>query len=171
MHTTRIRLANPEDAEAIAGIYNPYVLDTPVSFEEEPVSVPEMAERIEEVLLSGLPWLVAERNDEIVAYAYASKWTGRCAYRFSVEASIYASRKTHRSGLGTALYTVLIEHLRALNTHVVIGGIALPNPASISLHEKLGFEKVAHFKQVGFKRGKWRDVGYWQLTLGENLLR
>ena len=171
MATTRIRLARPDDAGAIAGIYNPYVLNTPVSFEEEPVSELEMSERIEEVLLSGLPWLVAEQDGDIVAYAYASKWKGRCAYRFSAETSIYASQKSHRNGLGTALYSVLIEHLRALNTHVVIGGIALPNAASVALHEKLGFEKVAHFKEVGFKRGKWRDVGYWQLTLGENLLR
>jgi phosphinothricin acetyltransferase len=168
---TRIRLASPDDAAAIAEIYNPYVLNTPVSFEEDPVSVIDMGARIEEVLLSGLPWLVAERDGDIIAYAYASKWKGRCAYRFSAETSIYARPQTHRNGLGTALYTVLLDHLRALNTHVVIGGIALPNAASVALHEKMGFEKVAHFKEVGFKRGKWRDVGYWQLTLGENLLR
>ena len=127
---TTIRLATPDDAAAIAAIYNPYVLDTPVSFEEEAVSPAEMAARIEEVLLSGLPWLVAVREGQIVAYAYASKWKGRCAYRFSVETSIYSTRATHRSGLGTALYAVLLDHLRALNQHVVIAGIALPTSAA-----------------------------------------
>ncbi|WP_163833414.1 arsinothricin resistance N-acetyltransferase ArsN1 family B [Spartinivicinus ruber] len=160
-----IRQAKPCDAENIANIYNHYISNTVITFEEESISADEMNNRIQEIMSMGLPWLIAEKNGEIVGYAYASKWNGRCAYRFSVEATVYLSPSAKSEGWGTKLYEELFSMLRESSIHVVIGGIALPNPASIALHEKFGMEKVAHFKEVGFKFGQWVDVGYWQVEL------
>ena len=160
-----IRDATPSDAAALARIYNQYVLDTTVTFEETAVSETEMAARIAEVQASGLPWLVAEDDAGLVlGHAYASKWKGRCAYRFAVETTVYLDAAVHGRGLGRQLYERLLATLRETGMHVAIGGIALPNPASIALHEKLGFRKVGQFEEVGFKFGRWVDVGYWQLT-------
>lgn len=160
-----IRQATTSDAEAIAGIYNHYILETIVTFEEQPVSLSAMAERIDEVTAASLPWIVAEQDGAIVGYAYASRWKGRCAYRFSVETTVYVSTAGSGKGIGTRLYETLLQQLKDSGLHVAIAGIALPNPASIALHEKFGFRKVAQFEEVGFKFGKWIDVGYWQLTL------
>ncbi|MGQ4584172.1 arsinothricin resistance N-acetyltransferase ArsN1 family B [Lysobacter sp. F60174L2] len=160
-----IRDATPSDAAALARIYNQYVLDTTVTFEETAVSKTEMAVRIAEVQAAGLPWLVAEDDAGLVlGHAYASKWKGRCAYRFAVETTVYLDAAVHGRGLGRQLYERLLATLRETGMHVAIGGIALPNPASIALHEKLGFRKVGQFEEVGFKFGRWVDVGYWQLT-------
>ena len=112
-----------------------------------------------------LPWLVAERNGEVAGYAYASKWKGRCAYRYSVETTVYVEKEAVGHGIGRLLYADLLAALRALSLHVAIGGIALPNERSVRLHEALGFRKVAHFEQVGFKLERWVDVGYWQKML------
>jgi phosphinothricin acetyltransferase len=160
-----IRPAIATDADSIARIYNHYILNTIITFEEQAVSAQEMAERIAEVTSASLPWLVAEDDGRIVGYAYASKWKGRCAYRFSVESTVYLDPDCVGKGYGTRLYESLFASLRECGMHVVIGGIALPNPASIALHEKLGMKKVAHFGEVGFKFDKWIDVGYWQATL------
>jgi L-amino acid N-acyltransferase YncA len=160
-----IRQAVSTDAEAIAGIYNHYIRDTIITFEEQPVAPLEMAERIAEVTSASLPWLVAEQDGSILGYAGASKWKGRSAYRFSVETTIYLAPHCFGRGIGTRLYQVLLKQLKDLGLHVAIGGIALPNAASLALHEKLGFRKVAQFAEVGFKFSKWIDVGYWQLTL------
>ncbi len=160
-----IRSATARDADAIAGIYNHYVVNTPVTFETEPVGVVEMAQRIEEILAASLPWLVIEENGTVVGYAYAGKWKGRCAYRHSVETTVYLDAESTGRGHGGALYEALLGQLRALGLHVAIGGIALPNPASVALHEKFGFEPVARFREVGFKFGQWVDVGYWQRML------
>lgn len=160
-----IRPAVPSDAAAIAAIYNHYVATTCITFETDPVSPTDMAERIAEAGAANLPWLVAVDNGEVLGYAYASKWKGRCAYRYSAESTVYLDAKKHGQGVGKALYAALIDDLRARSLHAVIGGIALPNDASVGLHERLGFEKVAHFKQVGFKQERWIDVGYWQLLL------
>jgi L-amino acid N-acyltransferase YncA len=160
-----IRQALASDAAAISRIYNHYVLDTVITFEEQPVSFGEMTERIAEVTSSSLPWLIAEQDDSLLGYAHASKWKGRCAYRFSVETTIYLAPPCFGRGIGTSLYQLLLKQLRDLGRHVAIGGIALPNAASVALHEKLGFRKVAQFAEVGFKFGKWIDVGYWQLNL------
>jgi L-amino acid N-acyltransferase YncA len=160
-----IRQAIAADANAIADIYSRYVLETVVTFEEQPVSPPEIAERIAEVTAVPLPWLVKEQAGAIVGYAYASKWKGRCAYRFSVETTVYLAPDSIGRGIGTELYQALLTHLKALGLHVAIGGIALPNAASVALHEKLGFRRVAQFSEVGFKFGKWIDVGYWELIL------
>ncbi len=158
----KIRSATGEDADAIARIYRHYVCNTTISFEEQPVTAAEMAERITEVISSSLPWLVAERAHRLIGYAYATKWKGRCAYRHSVESSVYLDPDCVGQGIGTRLYQALLQDLRERSIHVVIGGIGLPNPASIALHERLGFTKVAHFQEVGYKFGRWIDVGYWQ---------
>ena len=112
-----------------------------------------------------LPWLGWEEDGRIVGYAYATPWKARAAYRHAVEASIYLSRQATGRGLGTQLYQALIAELRQKKLHCVIGGAALPNPASVALHERLGFTKVAEFKEVGFKFGRWVDVAYWELVL------
>lgn len=160
-----IRPALASDADAIAHIYNHYIRNTTVTFEEMQVSAQEIAARIEELGATSLPWLVLEHERKMVGYAYASKWKGRCAYRFSVESTVYLDPAYTGRGLGTSLYAALFAALRDKGMHVVIGGIALPNAASVALHEKLGLEKVAHFKEVGFKFERWIDVGYWQMKL------
>ena len=160
-----IRPAGQRDVAAIAAIYNHYIATTCITFETEPVSDEEMGARIDETHSSNLPWLIAEENGVVLGYAYASKWKGRCAYRYSAESTVYLGVASKGKGLGTSLYVALIDTLRERGLHAVIGGIALPNDASIALHERLGFEKVAQFKQVGFKQDRWIDVGYWQLLL------
>ncbi len=157
-----IRSATRADAESIVRIYNYYVSNTTITFEEEAVSSEDMADRITEVISSSLPWVVLEQDDQLAGYAYATKWKGRSAYRFSVEIAVYLAPELGGRGLGTKLYEVLLAQLKEKGFHAVIGGIALPNPASIALHEKFGMTKVAHFKEVGFKFGRWIDVGYWE---------
>jgi len=160
-----IRAATENDAESIVRIYNHYVLNTTITFEEDSVSSQEMASRIAEVTSNALPWLVVEQDGEVVGYAYATKWKGRCAYRYSVETTVYLAPGFGRRGLGSRLYEVLLAQLRERGFHAAMGGIALPNPQSIALHEKFGMTKVAHFKEVGFKFGQWLDVGYWECLL------
>jgi len=160
-----IRNATPSDAEAICRIYNPYVLETTVSFEEETVAPDEMARRVEAVAFVGLPWLVLEESGHLVGYAYATPWKTRSAYRHSVESTVYLERSATGAGRGSRLYGELLAELRSRSLRTVIGGIALPNAGSVALHEKLGFRKVAHFESVGWKFGEWVDVGYWQLIL------
>lgn len=162
-----IRTATNEDAEAIAEIYNYYVANTIVTFEEHAITKDEMANRIDSTLGDKLPWLIVEESKNVLGYAYASKWKGRCAYKHSVETTVYLDQSTTSKGLGTALYHSLLTKLKDEKLHVAIGGIALPNPSSIALHEKLGFEKVGQFNEVGNKFGSWVDVGYWQLTLNQ----
>ena len=160
-----VRDATPDDADAIVAIYNHYVATTTISFEEQAVSVAAMRQRIADVQHGGLPWLVALVDGQLGGYAYATPWRARAAYRFSVESSVYVGADHARLGLGSALYRQLLARLRAAERHLVVGGIALPNEASVALHEKMGFAKVAHFSEVGRKFGRWIDVGYWQLTL------
>lgn len=160
-----IRDAVPGDADAIAAIYNHYVLQTPISFEEDAVCAGEMAQRMRDVQQKLLPWLVGEENGVVIGYAYATPWRVRTGYRFSVETSVYLVQGKAGQGYGAGLYRTLIEQVTRSRYHLAIGGIALPNEASVALHEKMGFEKVAHFKEVGFKFGRWIDVGYWQRKL------
>ncbi len=160
-----IRAATHADAPDIASIYNHYVAHTVITFEEEPVSPSEMARRIAEVEASSLPWLVAEEHAHVVGYAYATKWKARAAYRFSVEITVYVAHEQMRRGIGSKLYGELFPVLQARGVHAAMGGIALPNEASVALHERFGLRKVAHFQEVGFKHERWIDVGYWQRTL------
>lgn len=159
-----IRPATVADASAICGIYNHYVLNTVITFEEDAVSVAEMAGRIRDTTPK-LPWLVCEDGGKVIGYAYASQWKSRCAYRRSVETTVYLEEGQTGCGLGRKLYHELIREISGRYYHALIGGIALPNPASIALHEKLGFVKVAHFKEVGWKFNSWIDVGYWEMVL------
>lgn len=160
-----IRPATIADAAAIAAIYNHYVETTTITFEEQAVQVDEMARRIQDVG-ARLPWYVFERDGSVIGYAYATPWRARSAYRFSVESTVYVSPDFPRQRIGSRLYNALIDDLRTRDIHVILGGIAQPNTASVSLHESLGFEKVAHFKRVGRKFGQWVDVAYWELQLG-----
>ncbi|GAB4246968.1 MAG: GNAT family N-acetyltransferase [Ekhidna sp.] len=161
-----IRAARQEDTVAITSIYNHYIKSSHVTFELTPIDEDEMWSRIKQVQsVFQLPWLVSEENGLIVGYAYATRWKQREAYRKTTEISIYMRPDSQRRGLGLPLYKSLIDQLQSLNYHTVIGGVSLPNDASIRLHEKLGFEKVAHFKEQGYKFDRWIDVGYWQLML------
>lgn len=160
-----IRSAIPQDAEPIASIYNHYVRKTVITFEEEPVSPEVMLDRMVSVQRAGLPWLVAVENKHIVGYAYAGPWHARSAYRYTVECTVYLAAEHQSRGWGTRMYEALFAVLREQDVHVVIGGITLPNPASVALHEKFGMEQAAHYKEVGYKFNTWLDVGYWQVRL------
>ncbi len=163
-----IRAADPgsPDASAIAAIYNHYVTTSAATFEERPITRAEARRRITTVREAQLPWLVAECDGAVVGYAYAAAWKARPAYRHSAEVSIYVAAANQGQGLGSALYGRLLPELDRSGIHVALGGIALPNPASVALHERHGFCKVAQLCEVGFKFGRWIDVGYWQLTFG-----
>jgi phosphinothricin acetyltransferase len=161
-----IRAVTDSDAQAICDIYNYYISDTVVTFEEEVVCAQEMCERMAKVKSEGHPWLIAEdAQGNILGYAYATNWRQRFSYRFSVEVTVYLSLKYAGNGLGTKLYQKLFSQLKANGIHSVIGGITLPNEASVAIHEKFSMKKVAHFPEVGFKFEQWLDVGYWQGTL------
>ena len=158
----KIRKVNPEDAPALMDIYNFYIENSIATFEEDKISDDEMAKRIKDIS-SGYPFLVIETMKKIAGYAYASSWKTRSAYRYSSEVTIYLHPEKTGSGLGTKLYSAFIEEIRKTELHVLLAGISLPNDASIALHEKLGFNEVGCLKNVGYKFGKWIDVGYWEL--------
>jgi L-amino acid N-acyltransferase YncA len=160
-----LRDAVPADAAAIAAIYNHYVLHTTVTFEDDPIAAADIVQRMDSVRAASLPWVVAERDGVLLGYAYATKWKDRIGYRFSVESSVYLASDVSGQGIGSALYGALMPLLLARGVHAVIGGIALPNDASIALHEKFGMTQVAHFRETGFKFDRWIDVGYWQRVL------
>lgn len=159
-----IRACQPSDAAQVCEIYNYYVRETVISFEEAPVLEQEMAQRISQVI-ERLPWLAWEEAGSILGYAYATTWKPRSAYRFSVESAVYVAQPVVGQGIGTQLYKALIADLRGRDVHCVVGGIALPNPASIALHERLGFARIGEFREIGWKFGQWVDVGYWELVL------
>jgi aminoglycoside 6'-N-acetyltransferase I len=156
------------DAGPLAAVYNHYVLETIATFEEEPVADREMWRRVEAVRALSLPWLVAEAAGGVAGYAYAGPWKARVGYRFTVEISAYLAPGAGGQGLGSALYGQLFEQLEARGIRCVIAGIALPNGASVALHEKFGMRKVAHFARNGMKFGRWIDVGYWQRLMTGN---
>lgn len=161
---TNIRAARPDDAGAIATIYAPYVHGGTISFEDLAPDAAAMRARM--AVGHGLyPWLVATQAEVVVAYAYASAWNARSAYRWTVETAIYAAPTAHRRGTGRALYTALLDALRAQGFHQAIGRISLPNPSSIALHQALGFEHAGVIRAAGWKQGRWIDVETWQLQL------
>ncbi|MDN4500826.1 N-acetyltransferase family protein [Alteromonadaceae bacterium BrNp21-10] len=160
-----IRHASSQDAANIAAIYNHFIRNTVITFEEIEVEAPLMSQRMTAVANNNLPWLVYEDKGEILGYAYACPWKERSAYRHSVEVTVYLHPDHHKKGIGYSLYQQLLASLPQGQIHALIAGITLPNSASIALHEKCGFMKVAHFKEVGFKFDQWLDVGYWQKTL------
>lgn len=160
-----IRHAKNEDAGQVAEIYNFYITSTHHTFETEPLEAAEMQARIDEVA-SGYPFLVAEEDGTIVGYAFASQFKLRQAYEHSAEVSIYVRNEAKQKGIGTRLYDQLFSELADTSVHAIVAGIALPNEASVKFHEKLGFKKVAHFSEVGYKLGRWIDVGYWEMLPG-----
>lgn len=156
-----IRPVNLTDAAQIAEVYNYYIQNTHHTFETESLSAEEMESRISNII-AGYPYLVAEEDGEILGYAYATQFKLRQAYAFSAEVSIYVRNAAKQKGIGTQLYTQLFDKLADTNIHAIVAGISLPNEASIRFHEKLGFSKVAHFREIGYKLGRWVDVGYWE---------
>lgn len=160
-----VRDATTVDAASIRRIYAPHVLGSVVSFEETVPSVATMAARVARAT-PRTPWLVAARGDEVLGYAYATPWRGRPAYRHSVETTVYVDGAAHRQGIGRVLLETLLERLREEGAHTVIAGVALPNEASVRLHEALGYRPVGVFHEVGFKQDRWVDVGFWQRPLG-----
>jgi phosphinothricin acetyltransferase len=165
MSTVRIRDVEPErDAAACAAIYAPYVEATPISFEERAPAALEMEVRIVGSVATH-PWLVAVEGGEVVGYAYACRHQERAAYRWAADVSVYVAANRRGEGIGRHLYEVLFERLRAQNFQVACAGITLPNDASVSLHERLGFTRIGISPRIGWKAGSWHDVSWWQLEL------
>lgn len=161
----KIRDADPaRDAAGCAAIYAPHVEGSPVSFEERAPDATEMAARIERYA-AGHAWLVAEREGEVVGYAYATAFNERPAYRWSTSVSVYVAEGARGKGVGRALYEALFDRLRDRGFRMACAGITLPNGASVGLHESLGFELVGVNREIGWKQGAWRDVGWYQLEL------
>jgi L-amino acid N-acyltransferase YncA len=160
-----IRAAQHSDGQPLANLYNHYVINSVTTFETEPVDAVAMAERVADVQATGLPWLVLEQQGELIGYACAVRWKGRAAYQHSVESTVYLAADCAGKGKGTELYTALLQQLQGQDVHCVLAGIAQPNEASVALHEKMGFDKVAHLPEVGRKFDRWIDVAYWQLLL------
>ncbi|HMA98910.1 MAG TPA: GNAT family N-acetyltransferase [Wenzhouxiangella sp.] len=163
-----VRLAREDDAPGIVEIYNHYVEHSTATFEEQLLNFEQMQSRMAAVVRSGLPWLVAERDAKVQGYAYAAPWRERTAYRHSVEVTAYVHPNQAREGMGSGLYTALVERLACTDIHSLIGVVTLPNPASAAFHERMGFVQVAHLKEVGYKFGRWLDVGYFQRLLANN---
>ena len=168
MPSTCLRVATPEDAPAVAAIYDPAVRDTAISFETAVVSADDMRGRITRTL-TRYPWLVAEAGGVVAGYAYGTQHRARAAYDWSVEVSVYLHKGARRRGLGRALYVALLDLLAAQGYANAFAGITLPNAASVALHEALGFAPIGVFRSVGWKMGAWRDVGWWQRTLRDDV--
>jgi phosphinothricin acetyltransferase len=161
----KIRHADPaRDAAGCAAIYGPFVRDTAVSFEEHPPSPREFADHIQRINRTH-PWLVAEEDGEVVGYAYGCPHRERAAYRWAAEVTVYVHPAHHRKRIATSLYRELFDLLRAQGIRTLCAGVTLPNPASVSLHESLGFSPVGTYKKIGYKLGRWHDVRWWQLFL------
>lgn len=160
----KIRAASELDAEACAAIYAPYVRDTAISFELEPPSAAEMAERIRKSVETHA-WLVLEDDGRVVGYAYAGPMKPRAAYRWSCEVSIYLEVDRRRTGGGRALYQALFDRLTERGYRTAIAGMTLPNPASEGLHRSLGFEPIGTYRQIGYKHNTWHDVAWSQRPL------
>lgn len=145
-------------------IYEPIVRNTAISFEMQPPGVEEMRDRIRNVLASHT-WLVCENGERLAGYAYASRFRPREAYLWSAEATVYVDSAQQRRGIGRALYMSLLEALTLQGFSTAVAVIALPNEPSVKLHERVGFRKIGIFERVGYKLGRWHDVGWWQFNL------
>lgn len=159
-----IRTVTLNDAKQLADLYNHYVRNTLITFEELEVSTADYAERIKKIS-ADYPFIVYEENGSILGFAYGMKWRERSAYRYALESSVYVKHDAFGKGIGTKLYTELFKQLKAQGCKQVIGVITLPNETSVQLHERFGFVKAAHFRSVGIKFDTWCDVGFWQLSL------
>ena len=163
-----IRPAKPTDAAAILDIYAPYIRDTSITFETEVPLVNDFEERINSYM-ENWPWLVYEKNGVVAGYAYASRYRERVAYQWSIECSVYIHDDHHRSGIARALYSSLFSILRIQGFTTAYAVINLPNDPSVTLHESMGFNYFATYEKVGYKLGKWKNVGWWRLQLNEYL--
>jgi L-amino acid N-acyltransferase YncA len=159
-----IRQVKPSDAQQICKIYNYYVANTIITFEEVPVTEQEMKKRIMEISAE-FPYLVFEDETGITGFAYASRWKSRSAYRYSVESTVYVAQDKLRKKIGQQLLSELLAKLKTIGIHSIIAGVALPNAGSVGLHEKFGFKKIGEFEEVGRKFNQWINVGYWELLL------
>ena len=159
-----IRAFKISDTQQLLDIYNYYVLNSVVTFDITPLTFKTFSEKVTRIN-KDYPFLVFEEKNEILGYAYGSKWRPKPAYKHTIESTVYVKHSAHRKQIGTHLYKDLLDLLKQENYHVVLGGLTLPNEASIKLHEKFGFQQVAHFKEVGLKFDKWLDVGFWELKL------
>ena len=157
-----IRPVKLSDAAQIAEIYNFYIETSHATFELDKVDSFEMENRIRETFQKNYPFFVCEENENILGYAYGRQFRPRRAYIHSIEVSVYIKNGAEGKGIGSSLYQKLFAEILQRDFHAIIAGISLPNDASIKLHEKFGFEKVAHFREVGYKFGRWIDVGYWE---------
>jgi phosphinothricin acetyltransferase len=162
--TARIRVATADDAPSILDIYAPYCTSTVVSFEIVAPTESQMRERISRVT-AHYPWLIAEIDDRVAGYVYASQHRERAGYRWAVDAAVYIAQSHHRRNVGRALYSTLFSLLREQGIFQAYAGITLPNVASVGLHEAVGFENIAVFRNVGYKLGRWLDVGWWRMQL------
>ena len=160
----RVRDATTADAAACAVLYAPYVTGTVVTFETEPPTAEQMAERIAAAQRRHA-WLVLEDDGAVVGYAYGGPYKERAAYRWSCEVSVYLERGRRRTGGGRALYEALFARLAERGFRTAVAGMTLPNPASEGLHRALGFEKVGVYRRIGWKHGAWHDVAWVQRTL------
>jgi L-amino acid N-acyltransferase YncA len=161
----KIRSATPDDAEAIAAIYAPIVLETTISFEWVPPSAEEVRARIVKTLAK-YPWLVAvDTSHNVAGYVYAASHREPPSYQWSVTTSVFVREDSRGQGTGKALYVELFRQLVALGYYRAFAGIALPNDGSVALHESVGFSRIGVYEKVGFKFGAWRDVGWWQKEL------
>jgi len=163
----KVRPVEPGDAPAIACLYAPIVETTTISFEEIAPDAAEIARRIEAVTRTH-PWLVADDAGSLAGYAYATKHRERAAYRWAVDTSVYVDERYRRRGIGRLLYAELFATLRRLGYLRAFAGVALPNAGSEALHEAVGFREVGTYRAVGFKFGRWHDVRWYGLTLGES---
>jgi L-amino acid N-acyltransferase YncA len=165
-----IRHADPDrDAAACAEIYAPSVRDGVASLEERVPEPHEIADRIR-AISRNWPWLVAELDDRVAGYAYGSQHRERASYRWSADVTVYVSAAHQRRGIGRALYEPLLGLLARQGYHEACAGITVPNDASVSLHESLGFVAVGVYRDIAYKHGRWRSVGWWQKTLREHSL-
>ena len=163
--TACLRLAEPDrDAAAIAAIYAPHVTDGTASFEETAPDAAEMTRRVA-AASARYPWLVAERGGVVAGYAYGSPFNDRAAYRWAANVTVYTHPDHRRAGVARGLYAALFDLLRAQGLWQLGAGITANNAASVALHEGFGFRRAAHYPHVGFKLGRWTDVGWWMLAL------
>lgn len=163
--STRLRLARSADGADLARIYRPVVTDSATSFEVEPPSGARMASRVETTLPTW-PWLVATSDAGVVGYAYAGAHRPRPAYRWATETSVYVAETARGRGVGRQLCDALLELLGLQGYRVAIALVTLPSPASVGLHEALGFRHAGTLSRVGHKFDRWHDVGWWQRGLG-----
>jgi len=160
----KIHPCTTDDVPAVCSIYNHYIEHTVITFEETPLTSAQMQARVNSYT-QFYPWLICEDEDEVVGYAYASKWKERVAYKHTAEVTVYLKHNATQKGYGSALYAELIAQLKTQGCHVLLGCLAIPNDPSTKLHERFGFKQVAHFNEVGRKFNRWIDVGYWQKVL------